>query len=594
MKPLDPRLLRYARAARRYVVLTAATGVATTALVVGQAVLLAAILAPTITEGRPLADSAVLVAALAAVVVVRALVVWVQERYAHRAASRVIADLRGQVVDAAVARGPRWLADGRGASTVTLVTRGLDDLEPYFVRYVPQLLLAALLTPATLLVVGGFEWVSGVIIGVTIPLVPMFMILVGRLTQGVSERRLVTMQRLSAQVLDLVAGIPTLRAFGRERGPGARVRELGEAHRRATMGTLRVAFLSGMVLELLTTLSVAVVAVGIGLRMVYGHMDLFTGLAVLIMAPEVYLPLRQVGLHFHASTDGIAAANQAFEVLDGAPAVPSPAAGSREGSGREVGTRVSVRFEGVSVRAPGRDVWAPAGLSGVVRAGAVTALAGPNGAGKTTAVLAMLGLLAPDAGRVLVSFTDRADDGAPLPEQDLAGVPADLWHRHVAWVPQRAHLSPGTILDAVLDREASPDGPEAPSPAVLRAAALTGLDDVVAELADGWSTRIGQGGHGLSLGQRQRIALTRALVVDRPLVVLDEPTAHLDSLSADQVLAAITALRERGCAVVVVAHREALLVAADHVLEVRSAPVADDAPDAATQNTTLRTAEVGA
>jgi ATP-binding cassette subfamily C protein CydD len=617
VKPLDPRLLRYARAARRYVVLTAATGVATTALVVGQAVLLAAILAPTITEGRPLADSAGLVVALAAVVVVRALVVWVQERYAHRAASRVIADLRGQVVDAAVARGPRWLADGRGASTVTLVTRGLDDLEPYFVRYVPQLLLAALLTPATLLVVGGFEWVSGVIIGVTIPLVPMFMILVGRLTQGVSERRLVTMQRLSAQVLDLVAGIPTLRAFGRERGPGARVRELGEAHRRATMGTLRVAFLSGMVLELLTTLSVAVVAVGIGLRMVYGHMDLFTGLTVLIMAPEVDLPLRQVGLHFHASTDGIAAANQAFEVLDGAPPHPhlvenglstshdarsldaTPfSTGGRGGRGvrgvRGVSVAVSVRFEGVSVRAPGRDVWAPAGLSGVVRAGAVTALAGPNGAGKTTAVLAMLGLLAPDAGRVLVSFTDRADDGAPLPEQDLAEVPADLWHRHVAWVPQRAHLSPGTILDAVLDREASPDGPEAPSPAVLRAAALTGLDDVVAELTAGWSTRIGQGGHGLSLGQRQRIALTRALVVERPLVVLDEPTAHLDSLSADQVLAAITALRERGCAVVVVAHREALLAAADHVLEVRSTPVVDDAPDAAPQNTALRTAEVGA
>ncbi len=593
MKPLDPRLLRYARAARRYIVLTAATGVATTALVVGQAVLLAAILAPTITDGRPLADSAGLVVALAVVVVVRALVVWVQERYAHRAASRVIADLRGQVVDAAVARGPRWLADGRGASTVTLVTRGLDDLEPYFVRYVPQLLLAALLTPATLLVVFGFEWVSGVIIAVTIPLVPMFMILVGRLTQGVSERRLVTMQRLSAQVLDLVAGIPTLRAFGRERGPGARVRELGEAHRRATMGTLRVAFLSGMVLELLTTLSVAVVAVGIGLRMVYGHMDLFTGLAVLIMAPEVYLPLRQVGLHFHASTDGIAAANQAFEVLDGAPAVSPLATGARADDERAATTQVSVRFEGVSVRAPGRDVWAPAGLSGVVRAGAVTALAGPNGAGKTTAVLAMLGLLSPDTGRVLVSFTDRADDGAPLPEQDLADLPADLWHRHVAWVPQRAHLSPGTILDAVLDREGSAgDAEGVPSPAVLRAAALTGLDDVVAGLADGWATRIGQGGHGLSLGQRQRIALTRALVVDRPLVVLDEPTAHLDALSADQVLAAIATLRERGCAVVVVAHREALLAAADQVLEVRSAP-ADDA-EGLPGPATPRTAEVGA
>lgn len=556
MKPLDPRLLAHARDARGHVLVTAAAGVVTAGLVVAQALLLAAILAPAITSARPLGEARGLLAWLAGVVVARMLVVGLQERYAHRAATRVVADLRGQVVDAALARGPRWLAGGDGPAVTTLATRGLDDLEPYFVRYLPQLLLAATLTPATLAVVWWHEWVSGAIILATIPLVPVFMWLVGVMTQGVSERRLATMQRLGAQTLDLLAGLPTLRALRREHGPAARVRALGDAHRRATMGTLRIAFLSGMVLELLTTLCVALVAVTIGMRLVHGNLDLETGLAVLILAPEVFLPLRQVGLHFHASTDGLAAAAAAFDVIEHPDATPRPR-GTVALPAADAAPRVEVRFDGLCVVAPGRGRTAPADLSLTARPGEVTALVGPNGAGKTTAVLALLGLVTPDAGRV-----DVVVDGV---HHDLADVDLATWHALVTWVPQRATLTPGTVLAAVRGVRAT-EG--APTPAELDAAHATGLDTVVASLPGGWDAPVGQGGTGLSLGQRQRIHLTRALVAARPVVVLDEPTAHLDALSEEQVLAAVATLRARGRTVLVVAHRATLVAAADVVVEV--------------------------
>ena len=565
MKPLDPRLLRHARPARRYVLLTAATGVATTGLVVAQAILIAAILAPAVSTARPLGEAWDLVGWLAAVVAARAGVVHLQERFAHRAATRTIIDLRRQVVTAAVAHGPRWLAGGDGPATVTLATRGLEDLEPYFVRYLPQLLLAATLTPATLVVVWWYDWVAGVIILGTIPLVPIFMILVGQLTQGVSDRRLATMQRLGSQVLDLVAGLPTLRALGREKGPAARVRALGDAHRRATMGTLRVAFLSGMVLELLTTLCVAVVAVSVGLRLVDGGFDLQTGLVVIVLAPEVFLPLRQVGLHFHASTDGLAAADAAFTVIESPDARPDHP-GTADPF--DDGTFAGVRLDGVSVRAPGRDVVAPDCLDLDVVPGRVVALVGPNGAGKSTAVLALLGLEPVDAGTVTVRTSDG--DGQRI-ETSLDDLDLAAWHRQVAWVPQRALLTPGTIIDAVrgtthLAAHEPADGD--PTPEELAAARLTGLDDVVATLPAGWRTRVGTGGIGLSLGQRQRVVLTRALADAKPVVVLDEPTAHLDALSEQQVLDAVAAMRDAGRAVLVVAHRAALVALADDVVEV--------------------------
>ena len=557
MKPLDPRLLRHARSARGYIALTAALGAAGAALVVAQAMLLAHALGLAVHDGATLGGSldvphvGVLIGWLAVVVLARTLVTWTQERFAHRAAARTIAELREQVVAKAAALGPRWLAEGDGPRVVTLATRGLDALEPYFVRYLPQLVLAVTVTPATLVVVLTQDWVSALIIAGTLPLIPLFMVLVGRLTEGRSARGLRVMQRLGSQVLDLLAGLSTLRALGRERGPVARVRELGDAHRRATMGTLRIAFLSGMVLELLTTLSVALVAVGIGLRLVYGDIGLVTGIAVLVLAPEVYLPLRQVGAQFHASTDGIAAADQAFAVLE----TPTPERGTMPCPDLH---RSTLALDGVAVRAPGRDVLAPADLDLVITPGRVTALTGPSGAGKTTTVDVLLGLVRPDLGRVTIT----APGAATI---DLADIdPSSFWPQ-VAWVPQRPVLEPGTLREVV--------GPGADDDAVARAAEATGLDTVVASLPHGWQTPVGQGGVGLSVGQRQRVALTRAMLSTAALVILDEPTAHLDASGERVVLDTLRSLRADGRTVLVVAHRASLLAVADSVVEVRSAAV---------------------
>ena len=597
MRPLDPRLLRQVRAARWYVALTVGLGLASAGLIVAQALLIAALLAPVV-RGDGLGPTATWsFAALTLVVAGRAGVAWAQERYALRAAARTIAELRRAVVEAWALRGPRATQDdgagvpasgnGHGASpeaeVATLATRGLDALEPYLVRYVPQLVLTALVTPALVCVVLGLDWVSALIVIVTLPLVPLFMVLVGRLTAGASERRLATVERLGSQVLDLVAGLPTLRAFGRSFGPGERVRALGDASRKATMGTLRIAFLSSMVLELLTTLSVAIVAVGVGLRLVEGAMELQPALAVLVLAPEVYLPLRRVGAEFHASVDGVAAAARVFSVL-GADRSEGGTSASVDVGGASTGGGTLV-LEGVSVRAAGRGVVAPAGLSARIPLGAgsggrgrVVALRGPSGSGKSTAVLVALGLLAPDAGRVGLLDADGAfRDLAELPPGGLEG-----WWGGLTWVTQRPTLPPGRLRDVVLEggaqRAAAADTGRALAEAALaEAARLTGLDAVVATLPEGWDTRVGLGGVGLSVGQRQRVALASALLDDaatKPLVILDEPTAHLDARGEQAVLDTVRAWRDAGRTVLVVAHRASLLGLADQVIDVRAA--ADD------------------
>ena len=550
--------MRYARSARRYIAATAVTGMVTAVLVVAQAFLISGAVSRVTSEGASPTSVRGLVMALGAVVVARALVVLLQEAHAHRSATGTIVELRRLVLEHTARLGPRWQAL-HGAETATLVTRGLDDLEPYFTRYLPQLVLAATVTPATVLVLITQDWPAAVAVVCTLPLIPIFMILIGRMTQSVSQERLETMRVLGDQVLDLISGLPTLKALGRERGPAERVRSLGGAYRRTTMSTLRIAFLSGAVLEFITTLSVAIIAVEIGFRLVAGRLDLFTGLLVLMVAPEVYQPLRQVGFQFHASANGVAAAESVFEVLE----TPVPKRGTLPAPDLRT---AGIELDAVSVAA--RGTWAPAGLSATIRPGGLVALIGQSGAGKTTATQILLGLMPADRGHVrIVPDSSHAPQGGAV---DLSEIDPATWWEQIAWVPQRPTITPGTVLDNVAPGASVGDGvPDE----LAEAARATGFDEVVTTLPQGWETTVGSGGAGLSVGQRQRLALTRALYSTAPLVVMDEPTAHLDAASEAHVLTAVRALHASGRTVVVIAHRPALIALAEQAVVVESRPM---------------------
>ncbi|WP_439031724.1 thiol reductant ABC exporter subunit CydD [Gordonia terrae] len=544
--PVDPRLLRHSPTTRRYVAVTALFAVAEVLAIIVAAGMAASILSELIVSpaSRSFDAQWAHLAVLAAAMTARTAMAFGHDRYAHRAAERAIAELRAEALD--VLTDPRRTSSrslaGRREHASTVLLRGLDALGPYLSGYLPALVSATVLTPVVTVVIAFADWPSALIILITLPLIPAFMVLVGLMTRDRTTRKLETMSRLSAQLLDLIAGLPTLRALNRAEAPAARVAELGQAHRRSTMSSLRVAFLSGAVLELLATLCVALVAVGIGLRLVYGEMSLYAGVFALILAPEAYLPLRRVGTQFHNSTDGLTAAAQVFELID-SDATTQPAPGTR---GITVaGAPISFLDLGVH----GRDGWAPEGLRATVEPGALTVFSGPNGSGKSTALAAVMGLISPDEGSVLIGST-------PVAQADPAAL-----HEQIAWLPQQPVIVPGTVgenleLFGTLDRTA-----------LEHAAAASGFDGVVAELPCRLDTTLGTGGVGLSAGQRQRLALTRVLASPAPLLLLDEPTAHLDGASEREVLGVLRERARAGDTVVVVAHRGVAREFADRVVE---------------------------
>ena len=531
--------------------MTALLGTLTALLVLAQALFISAALSPVVSGTASLTDVWPYIAGIAAVFACRALIVAAREAVSTRAAAAAVRELRGRVVDASVTLGPRWRAT-KGAETTTLLSTGLEDLRPYFVSFLPQLVLVCTVTPAALGVILLLDFWSALTALLVIPLIPIFMILIGRFTQAASEDKLASMKRLTAQLLDLMSGLPTLRGLGREKAPRTHLHTLGAANTKATMATLRVAFLSGGVLEFLTTLSVALVAVEVGMRLVFGDISLFHGLAVIMLAPEVFEPLRQVGAQFHASANGVTASKAAFDIIEEAEAVASP--------GTDVCpdmARTDIVLDGLGMRA--RGAWAPAPTSGIIAPGIVTALCGPSGAGKSTIIACLLADMTPDAGRVLLRPSASSSESG---ESVLSDIDPAAWRRQISWVPQSPTLVPGTILDNMGDL---------PLDDLNDAAAATGFDDVLASAPDGWNTIIGSGGVGLSVGQRQRLALTRALAAHSQVVILDEPTAHLDAVSEETVVRAIDAMRDSGRTVIVIAHRAAMMEAADAVIDVRSA-----------------------
>lgn len=552
MRPLDPRLLKYASSARRHIILISILGIVTAVLVIAQTLALSAALSPAVTSGASLTQVRTPLLLLVAIVIARAAVIGVREALGHRAADRTIRELRGRVLTHISSLGPRWRAT-HGSEASTLLSRGLTDLSPYFVDYLPQLVLTATVTPLALATILFLDFWSAFIAAIVVPLIPIFMALIGRFTQSASSEKLETMQTLGAQMLDLIAGLPTLRALGRESAPRAHLESLSRSNTRATMSTLRIAFLSGAVLEFLSTLCVALVAVEVGFRMVFGHVSLFTGLAVIMLAPEVFEPLRQVGAQFHASANGVAAAERAFEILETPiPSMDEDSENSVQGIQNIDWSSAAFSLRDLSIEA--RGTWAPAGLNADILPGTLSVLAGPSGSGKTSTIYALMRLLPIQSGQLMV----HTCNGEEIPLQDI---PKDALWKAITWVPQHPSLLPGTLREQL---------PSSTDEELEAAAALCGFTEVLDTLAERWDAPIGQDGAGLSVGQRQRFALTRALLARTPIVILDEPTAHLDAVSEEIVLKAIEALRKKGRTVIAIAHRQALIDAADQVIRVHS------------------------
>ncbi|MEU0199052.1 MULTISPECIES: thiol reductant ABC exporter subunit CydD [unclassified Streptomyces] len=538
MKPIDPRLLRYARATRGFLVAVVALGAIGAGLVIAQAMLIAEVVVGAFQHRMTVSELATPLLLLAVVAVGRALVGWLTELAAHRASAAVKSELRGRLLERAAQLGPGWLSGQRTGSLVALATRGVDALDDYFSRYLPQLGLAVVVPVAVLARIVTEDWVSAAIIVGTLPLIPVFMVLIGWATQARMDRQWRLLSRLSGHFLDVVAGLPTLKVFGRAKAQAESIRRITGEYRRATMRTLRIAFISSFALELLATISVALVAVTIGMRLVHGEMDLYIGLVILILAPEAYLPLRQVGAQYHAAAEGLAAAEEIFAVLE----TPVPARGS------EAVPEGALAFEGVTVRYPGRSADAVSEVSFTVEPGETVALVGPSGAGKSTLLHVLLGFVPAAEGRVRVGGVD------------LAHADLEQWRSRVAWVPQRPQLFAGTIAENV--RLARPD---ADDEAVRRALRDAGALEFVDALPEGAGTRLGEDGTGLSAGQRQRLALARAFLADRPVLLLDEPTAALDGATEAEVVAAVRRLAA-GRTVLLVVHRPALLGVADRVV----------------------------
>jgi ATP-binding cassette subfamily C protein CydCD len=623
VRALDPRLLQYARATRTFLFLSIALGSLRALLIVAQAWLLVDVVVGAFSHGKDLAQLRSPMILLLCVVLARALVAWAAELAAGRSSAQAKSQLRGVLLERVSVLG---LDSSRTQSTgelTVLATRGLDALDGYFSLYLPQLLLAAIVPLVVLVAVVSQDWISAAIIAFTLPLIPLFMALVGAATREKMDRQVRTLQRFAGHFLDVVAGLPTLKVFGRAKAQAASIRSISERYRETALSNLRVTFLSSLILELVATISVALVAVAIGLRLMDGDMSLRAGLFALVLAPEAYMPLRQLGTNYHASAEGVAAAGQVFAVLPDngvhkntgkfrnkvfeTPSTPDPAGGGaasshfdtdltgngatsshfdadlagdgatsiRRGSRPEVPdmTAADIRVEGLTVSYPGRPEPALHDLSLHVAAGEIVALAGPSGCGKSTLLGVLLGFVAHEQGTVSV-------DGVNLSE-----IEPDAWRAQLAWVPQRPHLFASSIAENVRlgRRDASDDE-------LAAAVSAAGLSDVISRLPDGLDTVLGERGAGLSAGERQRVALARAFLRDAPLLLLDEPTANLDGQTEQTVLDAVQHLSQERT-VILVAHRPALLEMADRVVNLGRASVSMTVADRAGA---LDTAEVPA
>lgn len=537
------RLARSSRVARNHLIVTVGLGFLQAVLIISQATLLAKVIAGVFMDGDSFADVAPWLAWLAVISVGRGLAAAGFESAGRFGAARVMSELREKLSRHLLLNRPGALQDQQSGDLVSSAIDGVAALENYFARYLPQMVLAGIVPVAVLAWVVRYNWESAIILAVTAPLIILFMILIGLLTEQRTRNRWERMSRLSAHFLDLVGGLATLRANSQAFSQSGSIQAVGEEYRRETMGALRIGFLSSLVLELLAMIGVAMVATAIGIQLANGHLELVAGLTVLLLAPELYMPLRQLGAQFHASADGMAAAERIFEVIDQPAAVTVPA----EPVPVPDPARWSVAMEGITYAWPGREqVLGSIDLE--IAPGETVALVGPSGGGKSTLAHLLLRLAEPDGGRISCGGVDLAD------------VDPREWRRRIAWVPQRP-----TVFSATLADNLRLFNPGASDEELAIAVGTAALGEVVSGLPDGLETMVGEGGRRLSAGQTQRIALARALLSKAPLLILDEPTAHLDHETERELAAAINDAAE-GKTALIISHREEPIARADRTL----------------------------
>ena len=539
VRPVDPRLVRYAAASRGFFLAIAVIGVAQTAVVVAFAWLLTSAITRVI-AGTSWAELTAILSALGAVAALRAMLLWARESLSARASARVQVQLRERLVAAVGALGPGWLAGRNTAQLAVTAGRGLEALDAYFGRYLPQLVLTVIATPVLVAVMWSQDWVSGFTVLITLPLIPLFMVLIGLATRTVQQKQWRTLGQLAARFADTVQGLATLKVFGRQHRAASSIEKVTNAYRGETMRVLRVSFLSGFALELLASISVAIVAVSIGFRLLDGSLTLTVGLFVLLLAPEAYLPLRQVGVQFHAAAEGVAATDDVFAVLD-------DAAGAGVVSGAPQPQQISVngRIELQGVRVRRGDVLLPA-VTFTATPGTVTLLEGPSGSGKSSLLAALRGAASFEGGVTV--------GGIPLAELRAAE-----W---LAWAGQQ----PGLIADTISHNVAlgDPGGADAQPELVARALHLAQAGELDPARA------LGVQGAGLSGGQAQRVAVARAfyrrLRGYATVVALDEPSSALDAETEAALWHAVRGMADDGATVLLVSHRRSAREIADQVV----------------------------
>lgn len=530
VRPVDPRLVRYASASRSFFAVSAAVVLAQTGVVVGFAWALTSALVGAI-EGRPVGELTGYVAIAAALVVVRGLLIAASERVSARGAAAASLQLRERLVSAVATLGPGWLGRRNAASLSVTAGHGLEALDAYFGRYLPQLVATAITTPILIGAIALADPLSGLTVVLTIPLIPVFMVLIGLATRSVQKKQYGTLGRLAARFADTVEGLGTLKAFGREHRAADTIEQVTRDYKRETMTVLRVSFLSGFALEFLASISVAIIAVTIGFRLLSGDLSLLVGLFVLLLAPEAYLPLRQVGVQFHAASEGVAATEEIFDALDAARTAPTT-----EVAAPAAGTVLEIRDVRVD-----RGAHRMPTVSLSVGPGEVVLLTGPSGVGKSSVLAALLG------------YADHSG------EIRLDGRPAAHARSAVAWAGQRPGLVSGTVAENVAL------GCAGDSTAIAAALADAGAGDLDP------ATPLGAGGAGLSGGQAQRVAVARALYRSRTagarILVLDEPSSALDAETEAHVWRTLRAEADAGAGVLLVSHRPSAREIADRVID---------------------------